>query len=69
MLEQAVAVGREPEEVVLLLHHLDRPLVDRAEAALQEVGLRVVELAGHAVQAFVRVQVDVVPPVPVDFVK
>ena len=69
VLEQPVRVGREAEEVVLLLHHLDRPLVDRAQTPLQEVRLRVVELAGHAVEALVGIQVDVVPAVAVHLVK
>ncbi len=69
VLQEAVSIGREPEEVVLLLHHLDRTLVDRAQLALQEVPLHVVELAGHAVQALVRVEVDVVPTVVVHLVK
>ena len=68
VLEQPVRVGGEAEEVVLLDHALDGPLVDRAEA-VDEVVLGVVGLARHAVQALVRPQVDVVPAVVVDRVE
>ncbi len=68
VLEEAVRVGREAEEVVLLDHPLDRPLVDRAEP-VDQLLLGVVGLARHAVQALVRPEVDVVPAVVVDGVQ
>jgi hypothetical protein len=66
VLEQTVRVRGEPEEVVVLREELDRDLVDRAELTGQEVGLVVVELARHAVEALVVTEVDVVPAVLVD---
>jgi hypothetical protein len=65
VLEQPVRVRRQPEEVVVLADELDRPLVDRAEVPLEELGLRVVRLAVDAVQALVVAQVDVVAAVVV----
>ncbi len=64
VLEQAVRVRREPEEVVLLAHLFDGPPVDRA-VPLDQVVLGVVGLARDAVQALVRALVDVVAAVVV----
>ena len=58
MLEQAVLVAGEPEEVVLLRDPVDRDAVDRA-VAVDEIGLGVIELAGDAVEALVGVELDV----------
>ena len=57
-LEQGLLVLREPEEVVLLAHQLDGAAVDGA-VAVDQLGLGVVRLAGHAVEALVRAEVDV----------
>ena len=57
-LEQLVLVGREPEEVVLLLDALRRGPVLGAEP-VDELGLVLELLAAHAVQAGVDVLVDV----------
>ncbi len=59
VLEQAVLVAREPEEVVLLGDVLDHGAVDRAAEAVVELVLLVVELAAHAVEALVAVELDV----------
>src|SRR5207302_1055886 len=58
MVEQPLLVAGEAEEPVLLLHPLDRAPVDGAEA-VDELGLGVVSLAGDAVEALVRVELDV----------
>ena len=65
VLEQPLRVRREPEEVVLLHHAFDRRPVDGAHP-VHELVLGVVRLAGHAVQALVGPEVDVVPAVLVD---
>ena len=57
-LEQPVAVTAELEEVVLLLHVIDRPAVDRA-VAVDQLVLGVVRLTRDAVEAFVRAELDV----------
>ena len=57
--EQPVLVAREPEEVVLLGHVLDRRAVDRAAQAVDELVFLVVELAADAVEALVGVELDV----------
>ena len=57
--EQAVAVAREPEEVVLLLELVDGQLVDRAQVAGEQLVVGVVRLAAHAVLAAVVVELDV----------
>ena len=57
--QQAVAVGRQPEEPVLLLDPLDRRAVDRAEPPLDELVLAVERLARRAVPAAVAALVDV----------
>ncbi len=57
--EQAVLVAREAEEVVLLGDVLDDRAVDRAALAVVELVLLVVELAAHAVEALVAVELDV----------
>ena len=58
VLEEAVPVGGEAEEVVLLGHELDRAVVDRTEP-LHQLLLDVVGLARDAVQALVVTEVDV----------
>src|SRR4029453_3126741 len=58
VLQQAVGVLGDAEEVVLLPDGVDRGPVDRALAVDQLLGA-VELLAGHAVQALVAVQVDV----------
>ena len=63
--EQPIGVRGKPEEVVLLADVLHGPAVDRA-LAVDELVLRVVELARDAVQAFVDAEVDVVTTVVVD---
>ena len=57
--EQALLVAAQPEEVVLLLELGDRLAVDRAVDAVDQLGLGVVRLAGHAVRALVGVELDV----------
>ena len=57
--EQLVLEARQLEEVVLLGDVLDRAQVDRAEVAVHELVLGVVRLARHAVEAFVRAELDV----------
>ena len=57
--EEAVLVAREAEEVVLLGDVLDDRAVDRAALAVVELVLLVVELAAHAVEALVAVELDV----------
>ena len=66
MLEQPIRVGRQPEEVVVLAQELDGALVDRAEVPREELGLEVVRLARHAVEALVVPEVDVLAPVVAD---
>ena len=51
--EQRLLEPRELEEVVVLLDVLDRPVVDRAQRAVDQLVDRVVGLARHAVQALV----------------
>ncbi len=57
--EQRLLEAGELEEVVLLLHVLDRPVVDGAQRPVDQVVDRVVGLARHAVQALVRAELDV----------
>ena len=57
--QQPVLVAREPEEVVLLGDVLDDRPVDGAALAVVELVLLVVELAAHAVEALVAVELDV----------
>ncbi len=57
--EQRLLEPRELEEVVVLLHVLDRPVVDGAQRAVDQLVDRVVGLARHAVQALVRPELDV----------
>ena len=56
--EQPIGVARQLEEVVLLDDVLDDGPVDRA-VAVDELVLGVVRLARHAVEAFVRAELDV----------
>ena len=63
-LEQGLFEAGELEEPVLLGEPLDRPLVQRAQVAAYEVGLRVVRLARNAVPALVKTLMHV--PVVVD---
>jgi hypothetical protein len=56
--EQSILIGREPEEVVLLLDVLRRDPVLRAEA-VDEIGLALELLAADAVQPCVDVLIDV----------
>ena len=57
---QALLVAAEAEEVVLLLERGDRlARVDRAVAAVDQLALLVVRLAGDAVRALVGVELDV----------
>ncbi len=57
--EEAVLEPRQAEEVVLLLEVVDRPLVDRAQLAVDQLVVGVVLLARHAVLAAVEVELDV----------
>ena len=57
--QQPVAEAGEAEEVVLLLELVDGRLVDRAQAAGQQLVVGVVRLAAHAVLAAVVVELDV----------
>ena len=57
--EQPVPEAGEAEEVVLLLELVDGRLVDRAQAAWQQLVVGVVRLAAHAVLAAVVVELDV----------
>ena len=57
--EKAVLEPRQAEEVVLLLEVVDRPLVDRAQFAVDQLVVGVVLLARHAVLAAVEVELDV----------
>ncbi len=57
--QQTLAVGGQAEEPVLLLHPLHRGVMDRAQAALEQVVLGVERLAGRAVPAAVAALVDV----------
>ncbi len=59
VLEQAVFVARQAEEVVLLHHVLDRRAVDGAVGAAVELVFLVVELAADAVETLVAVELDV----------
>ena len=58
-LEQTVLVAGEAEEVVLLDDVLDGRAVDRAPQAVVELVFLVVQLAAHAVEALVAVELDV----------
>ncbi len=69
MVQEPLLVGRQAEEVVLVPKQLDGPLVDGAQAALEQIALGVVALARDAVEALVVVQVDVVTPVAPDGVQ
>ena len=57
--QQALAVGGEPEEPVLLLQPLHRRAVDRAQPSLEQLVLAVEALARRAVPAAVAAAVDV----------
>ncbi len=58
VLQQAVGVGGEAEEVVVLLHHLHLPAALGA-LAVHELGGEPEGLVGHAVPALVGIEVDV----------
>ena len=58
VVEQALLVARQLEEVVLLGDPLDRPAVDRA-LAVDQLVLGVIGLARHAVEALVGTELDV----------
>ncbi len=60
-IQEFVPILRKPEEVVLLFEPLHRRAVDRAQAALEQLGLDLVLLAAHAVRAAIGARVDVVP--------
>ncbi len=58
--EQRVAVARQPEEVVLLFHHVGPGQVLGTQALGRKLGGRVELLAADAVQAAIRLAVDIV---------